>query len=84
MGKTNPLNDKDMAEFIELQKTKPESEKSWMVNMADVNTDTCDLSVKNPNTPEEAPLRSPEEILTEMETLDTETRDILGSIKDLI
>jgi type I restriction enzyme M protein len=84
MGKTNPLKDKDMAEFIELQKTKPESEKSWMVNMADVNTDTYDLSVKNPNTPEEAPLRSPEEILTEMETLDTATKDILGSIKDLI
>ena len=25
MGKTNPLNDKDMAAFIELQKTKPET-----------------------------------------------------------
>jgi type I restriction enzyme M protein len=84
MGKTNPLNDKDMAEFIELQKTKPESEKSWMVNMADVNTDTYDLSAKNPNTPEEAPLRSPQEILIEMETLDSETKDILGSIKELI
>jgi len=84
MGKTNPLNDKDMAEFIELQKTKPESEKSWMVNMADVDEDTFDLSVKNPNTPEEAPLRSPEEILTEMETLDNENKGILGSIKELI
>jgi len=84
MGKTNPLNDKDMAEFIELQKSKPESEKSWMVSMADVDQETFDLSVKNPNTPEEAPLRSPEEILTEMETLDGETKDILGSIKDLI
>ena len=84
MGKTNPLNDKDMAEFIELQKTKPESEKSWMVNMADINTDTYDLSVNNPNTPEEAPLRSPEEILTEMETLDSENKTILGSIKGLI
>jgi len=84
MGKTNPLNDKDMAEFIDLQKAKAESEKSWMVNMADVNTDTYDLSVKNPNTPEEAPLRSPEKILSEMETLDSETKDILGSIKELI
>ena len=84
MGKTNPLNDKDMAEFIELQKTKPETEKSWMVSMADVDEDTFDLSVKNPNTPEEEPLRSPEEILTEMEALDGETKDILGSIKDLI
>ena len=84
MGKTNPLNDNDMAEFIELQKSKPESEKSWMVSMADVDEDTFDLSVKNPNTPEEAPLRSPEDILTEMEALDSETKDILGSIKDLI
>ena len=84
MGKTNPLNDKDMAEFIELQKTKPESEESWIMDIADVNTDTYDLSVKNPNTPEEAPLRSPEEILNEMEVLDSENKDILGSIKGLI
>lgn len=84
MGKTNPLNGKDMAEFVELQKTKPESEKSWMVSMSDVDEDTFDLSVKNPNTPEEAPLRSPEDILTEMEALNGETKDILGSIKDLI
>jgi len=84
LGKTNPLNDKDMAEFIDLQKTHPEGENSWMVNMTDVNTKTFDLSVKNPNIPEEAPLRSPEEILTEMETLYSETKDILGSIKELI
>lgn len=84
LGKTNPLNDKDMAEFIDLQKTKAESEKSWIVSMADVNTDTYDLSVKNPNTPEEPPLRSPQEIVVEMETLDNQTKDILGNIKDLI
>jgi len=84
MGKTNPLNDNDMAEFKELQKTQAESEKSWTVNIAKINTNTYDLSAKNPNTPEEAPLRSPQEILTEMETLDSETKDILGSIKGLI
>ena len=84
MGKTNPLNDKDLAEFIDLQKTKPESEKSWMVNMVDVNTETFDLSAKNPNTPEEAPLRSPSEILAEMEQLDSENKQILGGIKDLL
>ncbi|NHZ85146.1 MAG: N-6 DNA methylase [Planctomycetia bacterium] len=84
MGKTNPLNNNDMIEFKKLQKTNVESEKSWTVNIADVNTDTYDLSAKNPNTPEEAPLRSPQEILAEMETLDSETKDILGSIKELI
>jgi len=84
MGKTNPLNDKDMAEFIELQKTKPETEKPWNLSMADVSEETCDLSVKNPNLPEEAPLRDPKEILSEMESLDAETNNILKSIKELL
>ncbi|MEA2099232.1 MAG: N-6 DNA methylase [Campylobacterota bacterium] len=84
MGKTNPLNDKDLAEFVELQKTKPESEKSWMLDMSNLNTETYDLSVKNPNTPEEEPLRTPAEILEEMQSLDKETNDILDSIRELI
>jgi type I restriction enzyme M protein len=84
MGKTNPLNDKDMAEFSELQRTKPESEKSWMLDMTDVDESTCDLSVNNPNTPEEDPLRSPAEILVEMEALDAETNSILRSISEIL
>jgi len=84
MGKTNPLNDKDMAEFVELQKKKPESEQSWNIKVADVDDETFDLSVKNPNTPEEAPLREPEDILAEMEALDEETSNLLTSIKELV
>ena len=84
MGKTNPLNDKDLAEFTELQKTKPETEKSWMIKTGDVNEETYDLSVKNPNLPEEAPLRDPKEILKEMEVLDSQTNVILKSIKDFL
>jgi type I restriction enzyme M protein len=84
MGKTNPLNDKDLEEFLELQKTKPETEQSWNLKVAEIDKTTFDLGVKNPNTPEEAPLRSPEEILAEMEFLDKETKAILKSIKELI
>lgn len=84
MGKTNPLNDKDLAEFVELYKTKPETEKSWNLQIADVDTATYDLSVKNPNTPEEAPLRAPETILEEMVALDEETNSILSNLKDLL
>ena len=40
--------------------------------------------MKNPNTPEEAPLREPEDILAEMETLDEETSNLLTSIKELV
>jgi len=84
LGKTNPLNEKDLADFIALQKTKAESENSWNVRLSDINQTTFDLSAKNPNTPEEAPLRSPSEILSKMENLDSETNSILQSIKELI
>lgn len=84
MGKTNSLNDKDMVSFVELEKTKPETEQSWNVRVADIDEATFDLSVKNPNTPEEAPLRVPNEILSEMENLDAKTNTILQSIKELI
>ena len=84
MGKTNPLNDKDLEDFILRSKAKEETEQSWNLKVADINQKTFDLSVKNPNTPEEAPLRSPSEILAEMETLDQETNSILNSIKELI
>jgi len=84
LGKNNPLNEKDLAEFIELQKTKEESENSWSVEIKDIDQTTLDLSAKNPNTPEEAPLRKPEEILSAIKVLDKESADILETIKNLI
>ncbi len=84
LGKTNPLNENDLAEFVKLQKTKADSENSWTVNIKDVNTNTYDLSVKNQNKKEEAVLREPEEILKEIATLDKESVDILKSIRELL
>jgi type I restriction enzyme M protein len=83
-GKTNPLNDNDLADFLKLQAKKAESENSWNLKMADVNPSTFDLSVKNPNKKEEATLRRPQDILEEMKALDEETADILNSIMELI
>jgi len=84
LGKTNPLNENDLEDFVELQKTFAESENSWTVNIKDVDQSTLDLSAKNPNTPEEASLRQPKVILEEMKSLDAETNVILQSIKELI
>ncbi|MCC7301290.1 MAG: SAM-dependent DNA methyltransferase [Bacteroidia bacterium] len=84
LGKTNPLNENDLAEFIKLQKTFAESENSWTVKLKDVDETTCDLSVKNPNKKDETVLREPEEILAEMKKLDTETNEILEKISELI
>ena len=84
LGKTKALNEKDLADFVTLQKTKAESENSWNVRLSDVDQTTFDLSAKNPNTPEEAPLRQPNEILEAMATLDRETADVINDLKLLI
>ena len=84
MGKTNSLNDEDLTEFVTLQKKKAESPKSWSVNVSTINEDTFDLSVKNPNASEQAPLKTPTEILEEIASLDAESAEILKGLKALL
>ncbi|MGM0609027.1 MAG: N-6 DNA methylase [Candidatus Muiribacteriota bacterium] len=84
LGKTNPLNDNDMKEFLTLQKEKGESENSWSVDINDIDESTYDLSVKNPNESEEVELRTPREILAEMEKLDSETTKLLASVREMV
>lgn len=84
LGKGNPLNEADLAEFVELQKNKVDSEYSWSVDVKNIDQDTFDLSVKNPNKGEEVALREPKEILEEMRRLDEESAEILLKIKTLV
>ena len=84
LGKTNPLNDEDLKEFVKLQKTFENSDKSWSLDVADVDQSTFDLSVKNPNHNDEVVHRSPEEILKEIVTLDGESAKILDEIRGLL
>src|ERR1043165_1116800 len=60
MGKTNPLNDDDLTEFVKLQRTFADSPKSWSVDAKSIDPATFDLSVKNPNRGEEVAHRSPQ------------------------
>ena len=84
LGKTNPLNDNDLAEFVRLQKARTNGEKSWIVNVTDVDETTCDLSVKNPHTPEAAPQRSPQQIIDDMLARDAETAKLLAQVREIL
>lgn len=84
LGKTNPLNENDLAEFVALQKNFADSENSWTLKVKDIDPTTFDLSVKNPNKKEEVALRQPEAILKEMKALDEESAEIINSILELI
>ena len=84
LGKTSPLNDADLAEFVELQKAFADSAKSWTVDAAGVDQTTFDLSVKNPNGGEMVAQRSPKEILDEIAALDAESAQVLAKIRVLV
>lgn len=84
LGKTNPLNDGDLAEFVKLQKTFVDSDKSWSVDAKAIDQKTFDLSVKNPNGGEEITHRSPTAIIDEIAALDAETAEVLENIKALL
>lgn len=84
LGKTNALNESDLADFITLQKTKAGSENSWTLDVKNIDTATYDLSVKNPNKKDETALRSPKEIIAEIQTLDIEAGDIMKWLSKIL
>jgi type I restriction enzyme M protein len=84
LGKTNPLNEKDLDDFLTLQKSKADSENSWTVDIADVDPASFDLSVKNPHRKTDTTLRAPAAILEEMKSLDEESAAILEKIQGML
>lgn len=84
LGKTNPLNDGDLAEFVALQKGFAESPNSWSVDVRDIDKTTFDLSVKNPNMVEDVNHRTPHDIMDEIAALDAETAKVLQTIRALL
>jgi type I restriction enzyme M protein len=84
MGKTNPLNEQDLTEFITLQKNFADSALSWTVDVSSINPANWDLSVKNPSGNNVVIHNSPAEIIAEIEALDGENQAILQRIKELL
>ena len=73
-----------MAEFVQMSKAHEVSDNSWLIDIADINKETYDLTVNNPNTVEEVDNRTPEEIIAEIEQLDAKASEALKAIKELL
>ena len=84
LGKTSPLNEKDLAEFVKMSKSRKVSENSWRVDVADLNQDTWDLTANNPNRIEEVDNRTPKEIIAEIKGLDAQGTKALRKIRKLL
>lgn len=84
LGKTNPLNEEDLADFISLQPKQKNSDNSWIIQVSDLNPKTLDLSVKNPNENDEIELLSPDEIINEIQELEYQNNSLLAEIKAML
>ena len=84
MGKTNPLNDADLADFIKLQKSKKDSDNSWTIDITDIDTNTYDLTVRNPNAAGPVELGTPQDILEEIKTLDARANTLLAELSEML
>jgi len=84
LGKTNPITEKHLEEFRQLQTVKADSAISWTVSIDDVDKETWDLSPTNPNAEDTTEKRTPSEILAEIEELDHEASEAMAAIKELL
>ena len=83
LGKTNALNEADLQEFLTLQKSRKESENSWLLDTSTLNDD-CDLSVNNPNKVEKVDTRTPYQILEHITLLNEDNASLLNDIAKLL
>lgn len=83
LGKTNALNESDLQEFLTLQKSRKESENSWLLDASILN-DYCDLSVNNPNKVEKVDTRTPYQILEHITLLNEDNASLLNDIAKLL
>lgn len=84
LGKTNPLCESDLIEFFETVNNKEENPNSWFVDISDIDMETWDLSVKNPNIQETIALQEPNEIIFQIEKLGLEANNSLKKIREML
>jgi len=84
IGKTKPLSEDDLNDFVNFSKTQELSKNSWLLEPEKINQTTYDLSVKNPNQIEEDDKRTVNEVISEINNLEDEFKKTMKEIKDLI
>ena len=84
MGKTNSLNENDLEDFISSAKIQKDTNDSWTVDIININKNTIDLSISNPNVIEKLDERKPEEIISDLEELNKKSEEMLKNIKEIL
>jgi type I restriction enzyme M protein len=84
MGKTNPLNDSDLAEFLQMSVTRKSSQISWTTDVKNLDQKTYDLTPKNPNKINEIDLRSYDEVLDEIVNINNSANELISKLKSVL
>jgi type I restriction enzyme M protein len=84
LGKTNPLGDDDLVDFVQKQSVFADCQMSWKVGASSIDASTFDLAVANPNALGRKAPRSPKEILDEMAALDAESETAMRQLRALL
>ena len=82
LTKNKPIQYDHFNQFLELFKSRKETDNSWIVNVGDVKD--YDISAKNPNTAKEEELLSPKEILQAIRTNDKALGELINDIENLL
>ena len=82
LGKTHPLNENDLKDFLLLQQNFIETSNSWIIDLESLDLHTFDLSVKNPHKKSEILARSPQDIINKMITLDIQSAEVLQNARN--
>lgn len=79
--KKQPLTLAHFAEFFELLPTRPETDFSWSVNIADLKAKNFDLKAVNPRAKTETDTRTPAELYEIIETRQREISEALARLR---
>lgn len=83
LGKTTSLTEEDLDEFVRLQKSRSESENSWLVKANSIGKD-YDLSPHNPNRVISNDDRSAKDIAAHIDELNRENSKLLKEIMNML
>lgn len=83
LGKTTPLTEEDLAEFLELQGKRKCGKNSWIIDATTLDNE-CDLSVKNPNKPQVIDTRTTDDIINQIAELNEQSSRLIQEIKELL
>ena len=83
LGKTSPLDDGDLTEFVNLQRSFEEGENSWSIDIESIDQATFGLSASNPSR-KQADFRSPSALMTALAKIDEESSRLVTGINELL